>query len=239
MQNNEDYRHILDISSLDLVINRYLLEILEEEKRLKFLEGKKSDKSNQLSDYLENLNNLKKEISKDEKDLFSIDNQIQKTKKSISETASNQQLEILEKSLLKLENDKSTFEEKILNNLMEVEDTEILISECKVFISGLSETIIEILEEVKQINSKNQLEIEKLDNQIDGLFQSISPTLRDTFRSVRKDFRFESPVVKLLNLSCSKCRFTMARSDCDDIEIKDNFKICSGCARMIISARHF
>lgn len=239
MQNNEDYKHILDISSLDLVINRYQTEAREEEKRLIFLEKKKSDKNSQLIYYSQNLILLKKEVTNLEKELFKTDSQIEKNKKSISETGSNHQLELLEKSLAKSESDKSQFEEKILNLLMEIEDTEALINDCKVFLSGVEETIGEITLEVRNINSKNRSEIEKLESQIEGLLQSVSPTIKNVFQSTRKEFRFDTPISKLISLSCSKCRFTMSRSDSDDIEIKDNFKICSGCARMIISSRHF
>lgn len=239
MNNIEDFKYVLDIISLDLVIKKHLDAIREEEKRCKFLISKRDDKNAQLNLHIENHADLKKELSSLEKELFSLEGKISNTKKAINEISSNSQLITLESSLELFLNEKNNFEDTILNTLEQIEGIDSEINDCHTFISGVTETITEAQEELAIVKNENQTKIDQLENQILGLLSEIKNSIKPTFLKTREQFRFEFPVVKLQGMHCSVCRFSLSRSDADDIEVRNNFKICDGCGRLLIASHNF
>lgn len=239
MQTNESYRHLLDIIALDLVVKRLNDETIEQEKRIQLLNSKKSDKENQLLDLKENHQSANKLMSQKEKELFETDTKIEKSNHALNEATTNQQVLNLEENLSKLKNQKLELEDSIFLLIEECEDTQKLIEESLEFISGVTSTITEISKDAEIIKNENSTKIHELESQIKGILEEVDNSLRNTFLSVRKILRFNEPIARINNLSCSKCRFTMSRSDADHIEIKDNFLICGGCGRLIIASRHF
>lgn len=233
------YTYLIDIQSLDLVIKRHLDLINDEQRRLTFIESQKNKRLGKYEECKIKKSDYKDQLILWEKELFSIDDKLEKSKSHLSMATTEQQVKALEKEISELEPSKDELEEKILVRIDEIDELEKSIEEDEIYFKGVEETLSEIKAEIKTIEDQEKKEIEKLESQINGLLSEIPTHEKDQFLRARDKNRFDSPVTHLNATSCSKCRLQISAVEADEINNKKQLSNCKGCGRLLISKNFF
>ena len=179
------YKYLFDIQALDLVIHGHLNLIQEEERRLSFVSSQVDKRKEAYNLNCKELADQRAQIVSLEKELFSVDEKLLKSRDHIAMATNAQQISALEKEINDLSPKKDLLEEKILTLIDQTELLEKKNSEDETYFKGVEETLKEIKEDINQVTEQNNIKVNKLEEQIKGLEQDLPKNVNADFLSSR------------------------------------------------------
>ena len=196
-----------EIDSLRRMQNQHSKLISSENDRIRKLEQKRLDSQNE---YLR----LKSELSSTNNRLNDID--LQLTRERLAPDLVTK----LEAEGLELLSKAAELEEKI--------------NDCQTFISGISNTIKEIAEEVGLENKGQEFAIENIHERIAALESELPAEFKNIYL---KTMALHLPVgifTCVENQACKFCRRALSRIEDSEIEVQHQIKTCPGCKRIFL-----
>lgn len=223
-----------EIATIDQKINMLQNTIISEEDRIKSLNTLRQNKQEHLDHTNEALKVTKKLLSDEEKELFNLDKQLQKSKENLKTASTQQQLNAAEKEIETLEPRKNEHEIVILDLMEKIEYLEDEIDMTKNFLAGSNDTLKEISNEVMEIVSEKRKEISISEEEINLILKSIPSIERELFEMTNKRYRFNTPLVRINNNSCPKCGSSIDRMTLTNVDKAISLEVCPGCNRILL-----
>ena len=229
----DSFKSLMEVQSLDSKIGVHLHNIKEHRKRVTFLKSSSEKKTNEKDQLSKKLEDQISEIAKHEKDLFKIENELDKAKTHLSNATTNNHVELLEKEISNLGPKVEDLEEIILNIMDDNENIELEIHKLEKFLEGSASTISIIEEEVNADCEKENLEINRYQERIDLLLEALDDKYKKTFITLNNKFRFNSPLALIIGGACSSCRFQVTGLQKEQVEQGRVLEFCAGCSRLL------
>lgn len=237
-----DLREMQDLrecQSLDLIIKSHLDKIETHQKRITKIIKMRSDRQATLTERIEQLPKLKKEISEGEKTFYELSTQITKATNRLAEMTTDQQIKATEKEIAALSPQYEQLEIAILEKMELLEKLEIEIINDQTFLEGSEKSLKEINVEVENDIKTEQKEIEQYQNRINRLLDGCSSTFKKAFIQLNNRYRFKSPVASVENKTCSACRILLNPQHLNNIEKNAGPHFCTNCSRLILPSKAF
>lgn len=220
LMNLSDFSTLKEIQSLDKMIKSHQDRIFAEESRKDHIhrlrEKRETEKVGLYQILRENaalISNLEEELSvleKKKEDQFMV-----------------QEIE-------RLTGEMDLVSEKIFNLMEENEELESKINDCKSFLEGSLETLKEIDSEIQEETANEQKEIINYQDRISSLLLQIPEELRRKFLKVRDKYQNNSPLSRIVNKACEKCRYEVDSQTMSLVDQAKIIQVCHQCDRLLI-----
>ena len=222
------------IFTIDRDIGELLKKIEEEEKRITHLDRQRQDRLIHLEHAELALKQTNELISKEEKELHSMDINYKKAEVNQKSATNQPQLDAASKTIESL-GPKIEETEMLILDLLEKKDELVKkMAEDQRFLKGSEETKISITKEVQQICQEMQAEVKKLEENIEMLLNEIPSPDKDLVIMTRKKYRFKQPLVKVIGQNCAVCGATIDRMTQSTLAKQTSIELCPGCGRMLM-----
>ena len=219
--------HLLEISSLED-------KIIKEDSRIKSIEKQIDAKKSELIIHDTHHKDLYEKISQGEKDLYEVEKKLVASKNHLKMANNQKEAEALDTEQQNLGNVVEEMQEYLLTLMEEEEALRTKIEKIKVFISGSSETLIEIQKEVQQ----SVLQIKQLINTENEEWKSharqLSESSKVIFKNALKKFVNSTPFCELKGSSCKRCGYGIDSTLLRSVENQTSLEICPGCNRIFL-----
>jgi predicted nucleic acid-binding Zn-ribbon protein len=237
--NIEDFRSLIEIQSLERKVKEHLDKIDSHHDRVTHLKKIRVNKEQESSEKAATLENLKKDISSNEKELYEAEKKISKSKENLEIAANEQQVNAIQKELDTLVPVVEELELATLESLEQSELLQIEVDELSEFLKGSKETLEEITIEVKNDVEAENKEIENYNFRSENLLSTLDKQVQTAFISVNKKYKFKDPLCFADSDSCNKCHYGIPRQLLGEIERGNIVEYCPNCGRIIapISAK--
>ncbi len=229
-----DYSNLKEIHSLDNMIKVHLDTIKEEEGRIEFITNKRKQKDQELEDLQNNKKILENEISDTEVTLFDLEKRVSSAQGHLPMATSEKEANALQNEVDSLSPKIDELQEFTLEKLEEVEKIELDILQAQNFLKGSQETLQEITEEVQKVVQEQQLPIHQYSERIDLLIEDIPKPLYTQFGKIREKFRYNKPMVRIINHACEYCHFRVDQMTLERVESLQGIECCGQCGRLFI-----
>ncbi|EQC48299.1 hypothetical protein M899_3259 [Bacteriovorax sp. BSW11_IV] len=231
--NIEDYKNLYEIQSLDLKVKEHLDLISDEERRIVFMENQEKKRKEQYQIGQEKLRETKEITKKLEKELFSIQQELDRANKHLNEAQNQQQATALETEIQNLSPKAMALEEEIFSLMEKEEEISATLKTDEDYLAGVVDTINDIKKEVSTFVSSEQAKIKVLDERIAALFENTHPDLVTYFNRSRSKHRFTGSLSTIQGSGCVKCKYVVPSLVREQVERMTAIEMCSGCGRLL------
>ena len=109
-------------------------------------------------------------------------------------------------------------------------------SELSTFITGASETLLEIKQEVQEFTHKSQIDMQNLKQRIELLRSEFSSDATTVWEKLKKRGHIERAdfLARIDGANCDRCHCNLIRTDIDDVEVHKRIKYCNTCYRLLL-----
>ena len=230
----ESFKILKEINSLSQKKSELEASILKEEKRLDFIKKNREDRSHEKEDLNTLLKQFKSELMETENTISQLSSKIEKDKSNLSSLIDGNAITSLQKQIDDMKTNLDLNEEKGLELLEEIEETESKISDCVEFLTGSLESLNEIGQEVQLATRDYTEEIEILNNRNKALMEQLPENFKSRIElTLQKEIKI-SNFTRIKSDTCEFCRFNLSKIDIIAIEDKLALKSCQGCSRIFI-----
>jgi predicted nucleic acid-binding Zn-ribbon protein len=234
------FKHLIEAQSLEKTIKEHLDGISEQNNRVLHIEKHRaiiSNETDQLSSELKEKTTL---MSNSEKDLASAESKLVKTNEHIPLARNENEANALQTEVDTLTPKIEELENKILENLEEIEVIEAAINEKKEFLSGSAKSLSLISKEADSEKTKHQKQIDSLEGRVELLMEQAGQNHRTAYTLSCERHKFNNPLSFITGGCCSVCRYTINQMQADEIEKGGINESCPGCGRLLtpLSARN-
>ena len=87
---------------------------------------------------------------------------------------------------------------------------------------------------MKQIVQVERQEISTSEKEIKAILEELVPSERELFELTNKRYRFNTPLIKIEDGSCSKCGSAIDSVTASQVEKGVSLEMCPGCNRILI-----
>jgi predicted nucleic acid-binding Zn-ribbon protein len=230
----ENYKKLVEIQSLYNHIGNYLEDINSQNNRLLLIEKQREKRSEELENFNLEKDVLNKDITELEKELFDREKELSKTTDHLSMASNESQANALQKELDFLSPKVDSIQESILEKMETIESLEEKISESLEFLSGSSESLKDLQNEVDTENLKTKKDIDNHSSRIELLFDSVDNNVKKSFSSIFEKSKDKRAIAFLKGRSCSVCRTEAPSMQISEIENARSIEFCMGCGKILI-----
>ncbi len=228
------FRKFSLISTIDQKIHRHMTTIESEKARIEHVKSQREQKKEHVDHASEALKMTKELLQGEEKELFQIEKQLEKSKVNLDNAKNQQQLSAIEKEIETLSPKQEEHETIILELLEKIEQLELNIKETNNFLTGSEETLQQITGEVGEIVNEEEKEIKSSEQEIAQILKEISPNDKEIFELTNKKYRFNTPLVKIQNGACPKCGSMIDKMTISQVDKGVSIEMCPGCNRILL-----
>lgn len=228
------FSHLKEVQSLDKMIKKHLDAIEGESSRKAQILKLRLRRETEKESLLIELNENTALISEGEKSLFDWDKKLAKANEQLPLAVSEQQVVGLQKEKDLSEKNVEKLQDEVLSLLEVQEQIEVKIEECDSFLLGSASTLKKIEEEILEVTTVEQREIDNYESRIKALLEEVPEPLNSEFKKAWKKHRFKSPLSRVMEGGCERCRFLLDRTTQSRIELLQTIEICSQCERLLI-----
>lgn len=230
----KDFTTLKEVQSLDNLIKKHLDAIESEQSRKDSINKLREKRKTEMVGLLESHKENSALISQFEKELYDWEKKREQAEINQDRARDQKQVEALEKEISQVTPKCEELEEKVLNLLEKNEEIDSVVKEIETFLEGSLETLKEIDQEILEETTEERRHIENYDKRINALLVDIPSELKIVFERVRDKHRFKSPLSRIINRACEKCRYEV---DSQTISLVDQAKViveCHQCERLLI-----
>lgn len=196
----------------------------DQEKRIQKLNEKRQGIENEMI-------SLKKEIVQHQGLLGTVEDKIK--------TAVQQKQRLIdlggdEKKILAYDLEIKSLEDKGFEYLTIIDEFETTIVDHKTFLIGLTKTLEEIDQEVREELTKIEADIKNIDLRLDLLREELPPEFKTTLAKISAKNLALGPFTRIDQGSCFFCRFKISRIEESEIDMQKNLKTCPQCTRIFL-----
>ena len=228
------FRKFTLIDVLDQKIHRHQSTIESEQARIVTVENQREIRIQQRDHATDALKTTKELLSGEESELFNIDQNLEKSRINLTTAIKQQQLDAIEKEIESLGPKKEDHEIIILELMEKIESLEDGIKVADEFLTGSETTLSNIRKEVAAIVSVEQKEITSSEEEAARIFVELNPSDRELLQLTLKRYRFNTPMLKIVDGSCRKCGSVIDRLTASQVEKAVSIEMCSGCNRILL-----
>lgn len=228
------FRKFTLIDVLDQKIFRHQSTVDSEQARITTIVHQREQRAEQRDHALAALKTTKDLLSGEESDLFTVQQNLEKSRANQLTAANQQQLDAIEKEIGILEPKQEESEVIILELMEKVETLEEGIAAADEFLAGSEQTLITIKEEVAEIIAVEQKEIENSEKEIKLIMNELNPSDRELLQLTLNRYRFKTPMLKIVNGSCAKCGSVIDSLTASQVEKAVTLEMCPGCNRILL-----
>ena len=230
----EHYKQLVEIQGLYNNIGKHKDLILEQEKRIDFIQGQRSKREVALVQLQDRNTEIHTEIVKLEKDLFSKEKELEKANGHLTQVSSESQQRAIQKEIDFLSPLVDELQEKILESMEESSNIDEQIEEAKTFLEGSKSSLLELRTEVDGEIEKENKEISNYNERITLLLEALELRIRTTFSSTLNSMKNGVAISFLKGRECSVCRTEAPSTQVSDVDNGRSLEICSGCSRILV-----
>jgi predicted nucleic acid-binding Zn-ribbon protein len=220
----ESFTKLKEIESLNRIRGQHLKARLDQEERLHKLLTRREDSQGKA-------NTLKEELIKAQDRMAEIEQKIKlfsKQKQNLQDLGgSDEKIHSYTSQIEILEN-------QGLQELSQIEDIEKHLSENKLFLAGLENTIKDIESEVNTERDKLNHEISNVDLRIKLLQDELPSDFKALLMKISSKNLAHGPFTRIDQGSCYFCRFKISRLEESEIDMLKNLKTCPQCSRIFL-----
>lgn len=231
----ENLKYLKDVMALENVIQGLKQASSEELKRIAFLEKQRIKKDDEITQLKQELSNAKDTVTDNEKAIFDLEKKLEQNCNNLTIVTTEQQEKSLTESINRLEAEFDELQDKTLTLLEEIEAKEALADEAQGFVKGVSQTIIEIQDEVEKINLENQSKIDDFEKQISGLLSEVPSDTVTLYKRASVKHPHDAATF-IVGQSCGSCKFTYAAAEVATFNQGVDLIQCKGCQRLLLPA---
>ncbi len=125
-------------------------------------------------------------------------------------------------------------EERGLELLGQLDDSERELGEAREFVIGLDKTIAEISAEVAEERARITVELRNLELRRSLLLEELPGDFRTVLEKTTAKNLAQGPFTRVENGSCYLCRYKISRIDESEIDTQKNLKTCPQCSRIFL-----
>jgi predicted nucleic acid-binding Zn-ribbon protein len=127
-------------------------------------------------------------------------------------------------------------QERAFTALSRQEEIAQLSLDLNTFISGASETLLEIKQEVQEFTLKSQKEMQNLKQRIELHHSEFSSDATTVWEKLKKRGHIERAdfLARIDGANCDRCHCSLIRTDIDDVEVHKRIKYCNTCYRLLL-----
>ncbi len=232
----ENFKILKEINSLTTKVNEINDLVSKESKRLRFIEGNRIDRQDEMTLAQKNLDHYKKDMTKIENEISTLSAKIDKDKESLQGLSEESSITSMEKQIAELETKRIKLEDEIFVILEKAEAEEQNIKEAQSFLEGSLRSLNEIKKDVNAKNEGYQKELDSLLNRVGLLKESLPIQFQTKLEQVLSKKVQISSFTRIKSNTCEFCKRDISRMEETEIEQKLALKTCQGCGRIFIPA---
>tara|TARA_B100001971_G_scaffold215185_1_gene259332 strand:- start:4641 stop:5360 length:720 start_codon:yes stop_codon:yes gene_type:complete len=232
--NPEYFKIIKEINSLEKKI--FSLDSLkkQDKQRIQRLLEHKSNRHEELQNFLNEENDLFKEAIEIEKEIELIDKRTADLNSQLNQVFEEDITKKLNENLKKLEQDLSQKEDRGLAILERQETLKSEIYDAQNFLKGIDETIDEIKTEIMQEQAHKDVSYENIQDRINSLISELDEGFKEKYLKLKN----KAPALDQLSIindeRCAFCGFKINSSDAQRVLNLEKLLGCSMCNRILI-----
>ena len=237
----EDFKHLIEVQSLERSIKEQLDGISEQDARVNHIVKQREIFSNETNLLSSDFKEKTAQLSSLENDLASAESKFEKTNDHIPLARNEAEANALQKELDSLAPLIEKLQDEILESLEESETIEASIKEKKVFLEGSAVSLEKIQAEAEKVKLEHKLAIKSLEERVTLLLDQTGENHRAAYLISCQNHKFNNPLCFIIGGSCSVCRFTLNQMQANEIEKGMITESCPGCGRLMspLSAKNF
>lgn len=228
----ESFRHLIEIDALERANNTNRQNIIGENKRISDLEGKQK-KAQEEIELLSN-EKINLQLQKSEDEINHSIAKLTKLKDQLFAVKTQKEQEALENQISLLEKTINECEEKYFANLDREEAINQTITEKKSFLSGSSNTLLEIKNEVTLSIMAEEKIISDRNLRIDSLLVQCRADVQKAYQNAKKKFDQTPALSFLLAKKCSICHMQADSMLKLNLEEGRSIEHCPSCGRLML-----
>jgi predicted nucleic acid-binding Zn-ribbon protein len=226
-ENEVSVKSFLTLKEIDSLSKMRITQLnvkSDQEKRIQKLNEKRQGIENEMI-------SLKKEIVQHQGLLGTVEDKIK--------TAVQQKQRLIdlggdEKKILAYDLEIKSLEDKGFEYLTIIDEFETTIVDHKTFLIGLTKTLEEIDQEVREELTKIEADIKNIDLRLDLLREELPPEFKTTLAKISAKNLALGPFTRIDQGSCFFCRFKISRIEESEIDMQKNLKTCPQCTRIFL-----
>lgn len=229
----EDFKHLIEVQSLEKTIKEHLDGLEEQVNRVNHIEKQREIFSNETAELKSQLKEKTTIVSNHEKELASAEAKFEKTNEHIPLARNENEANALQKELDSLTPKIESLQNEILEFLEELESLEETISEKEEFLNGSAKSLELIKVEAEKESLAHKNSIKSLEERVSSLLEQANDNHKVAYEISCKKHKFNNPLCFVVGGSCSICRFTLNQMQSDEVEKGDITESCPGCGRLL------
>lgn len=230
----EQYKDLLELQSLENQILKFENNIKDHNKRIIFVESKKQEAINDLSDLNLTLEQTKKDLGQKEDKLNQLQNNLIRNKEKMDMVKTTKEMEFLEAEVKSINDSIPVCEDLVFNLLENIETLEKNIGEKQSFLAGIDQSIEEVRTEVNIDIEKENKELKYYQERKSHLLDSFEKTFKDMFIFTYNKLRLKTFISILNGNRCGYCKNGVPANTCEQIEKAFLIELCPTCERILI-----
>lgn len=229
----ESFRILKEIDQLRSKLRTIDEEILNEKKRLDFLDKQKTKHQTIVNESEQNIKQLKSREIEIENELHTLDKQLKSLADHEHEMKHDKEIAALKQQRDQENQQKEQLENEGLKLLDQIEEISTQRSESLEFLNGLSQTRKEIEVEVISFEKTKNEESENIKSRIRALREQLPDNLLKAHMKLVKEKKpFTTTTLK--NYACTQCGMSVSRQVESKLETQLSLVACPGCGRIIL-----
>lgn len=232
--NKETYRILKEINSLYQEQLKLKELITTEEQRLNKMEQQRAQRADELTKDKAEFKELNQKIQLTENALAHNQSRLDQANSHINSLFTQKEIDSHQAQIDHLKSEIEIAEEAAFLQLEKLEELELHITEAENFLSGSSETLAELKQDIDHINTSRLKQVENLSSRIDLLLEQVPVLLKNKYLFlVEKNLPY-GPVAQINQDACSICRMGLSKQEIDLVEKQMQLKSCPSCGRILI-----
>lgn len=229
----ESFRILKELNSLNLRIGPLEKAIKDELSRIKKIEVTRSKRSQEKEQQIDHLANLKIELENTEHRIDKLSKGLKKMKLDEGQLFTENEISAYRKQLAVMQEELSQHEDRGLELLEQIEDTQIEINDANNFLEGSLESICEIEDDIKKENEETYKEIQIIRQRVEILLKQLPEKVTIKFNKLLGTKKYPLSEISLNN-SCQICGYLIPKALITSLETTMKFHTCPGCERILI-----
>ena len=222
-----------------VALQRAETEIKRIEQELEGIEGRIESLNSEVltcekhvSDSQAALDELRKQYRSDENEIKLIDTQISKSKEKLRAVKTNKEYQSILKEIDDMKQKSSALEDQMLSMLEGIEKAETDVADQKSDLADVKQETAAKVEEIRQISDKQSSTLGQLQQERDGIWETIAPKLQSLYAKVQRQGKGIA-VAAVVDAVCQVCRMNIPPQLYNELLRLDMVRMCPNCQRII------
>jgi len=228
----DTFRNFIEIEGLKSKMALHLANISGENKRISDLSSKRESIDAEIKQFQTTIHDLK--LKDLELKISALESSLSKLKMQMNMVKNEKELSSLNHEIEHTKTQLTELESTYFLGLEKSEELNLKILEHQEFLKGSLQSLNEIKSEAEIIIEKNQQEIINYQKRVDAILENEKPAHKQLYLEMSTKFKTSSACSFINHKNCSACRINIDANTVNNVENGRALELCPNCGRILL-----